>query len=817
MKSFRGMLFATAALMFLLLTAGSARSATTISIAQGWNLISLPLQQPVNTPVASVLSGVSGAYEVVWAYSNGAWKVYDPNDAAGSTLKTMQAGNGYWIKMLSAKKLSVSGSTPSSSIPLVSGWNLVGYNAPSCAAVSASSAGLSALGANLQVLWGYPSQGWQSYPSGGLTQLCPGAGYWIDVSGTATWTVGSVSGTAAQGSAIPSATVTLVDKNGNTAGGTTGSDGSFNISGTADLAPPFMLQVQTSPTNNLYSVSADPNASTTINVTPLTDMIVRSWYAVQGKTVDSAFANPAKNPPPTPTDVKIISSVVLAIVQGWLQAAGVDTNDFNLISTPFAANGTGVDGVLDLTSVTVDSSNISVGIANGDDSITQSSTVTPSNGSVSVSTTQTTSSGTTSPVTTSTVVPTTPTQATALAGINTTITNFVNTVNQKGSSLTGSDLAPYVDPNYLDNGENASQWETSVASFLVGASLTYTGLQINSLDTTDTPNIADVTFQLTITKGASGTVKPLEMNFKPINNVWVITGNGQIADAYVETWAWYQPSGPTFSYAYTNTLRLEVDDPLQNNVKSVTVSGLGVPYGSSTVGTATVPLICSYNPADCNGGQCPLCENSHGSSGTVKSFDLDISGYWPPISTIYTFTLTTAIGAQKTYYSTVTSEFGFDTSQTPPVPVPADYPSMTFTGGSPTLSDILSGGTFTGSIYVPVWDNNLDPPHFNWEGPNGNSNNVSNIDVDASWTSGLVVPGQMNNFTITIPPATIDSSPICPGGSGVCPIITFNDQQGNPQTGQIQGGWFGMDACYGNVAVASMPVACTTSGVEVTQ
>ena len=68
-------------------------------------------------------------------------------------------------------------------------------------------------------------------------------------------------------------------------------------------------------------MSADPNANTTINVTPLTDMIVRSWYTVQGTTVNTAFTSPGTYSPPTPTDVKVISSVVLSIVQGWLQAA----------------------------------------------------------------------------------------------------------------------------------------------------------------------------------------------------------------------------------------------------------------------------------------------------------------------------------------------------------------------------------------------------------------------------------------------------------------------------------------------------------------
>ena len=223
-------------------------------------------------------------------------------------------------------------------------------------------------------------------------------------------------------------------------------------------------------------------------------------------------------------------------------------------------------------------------------------------------------------------MPTTTPQSTALNGINTTITNFVSTANQKGASLQASDLAPYVDPNYLDNGENASKWETRVASDLAGLSLTFSGLQINSLDTST--NIADVTFQMTQTQNNVTSSQPVETNFKPISGTWVIAGNNRIADAYAQTWAWYQPSSPNNgSYAYSNSLRIGVNDPRQNNVQSVTVSGLGVTGTLSQTGTVTVPLVCSYNSADCNNGACPTCGNSHGDS-TKKAFELDISG-WP--------------------------------------------------------------------------------------------------------------------------------------------------------------------------------------------
>lgn len=157
-----------------------------LSLSPGWNLVSL-LLQPAKQSIASVLSGITDYVEVVWAYPNQTWQLYDPNDAAGSTLTTMQAGTGYWIKMASEKTLTVSGSAPPSSLQLSSGWNLVGYNGTSCKAASTALQGLT----GLQVSWGYPSQAWQFYDpnnsSGFLSNLCPSAGYWININQGTTW------------------------------------------------------------------------------------------------------------------------------------------------------------------------------------------------------------------------------------------------------------------------------------------------------------------------------------------------------------------------------------------------------------------------------------------------------------------------------------------------------------------------------------------------------------------------------------------------------------------------------------------------------
>jgi N-acetylneuraminic acid mutarotase len=198
-------LIAAAAIMLLLFGAvAGAQSPDLIFLAQGWNLISLPVQ-PANTAMASALSGISGSYDVVWGYPNQSWSYYDPNDPSGSTLPTMEAGNGYWIYMTVPWNLSVSGSAPSSSLSLLSGWNLIGYGGASCADVSSI---LSPISSRLPVLWGYQDRAWKVYDpkdaqGSTLTQLCPGLGYWLKVSEATTCTLPIYEWTWESGSNLP--------------------------------------------------------------------------------------------------------------------------------------------------------------------------------------------------------------------------------------------------------------------------------------------------------------------------------------------------------------------------------------------------------------------------------------------------------------------------------------------------------------------------------------------------------------------------------------------------------------------------------------
>jgi hypothetical protein len=407
--------------------------------------------------------------------------------------------------------------------------------------------------------------GLASAVAAGSTQITASSGSVTSTPATLTVSpAGSVTGTAATGAPLANATVTLVDAAGLTRTATTAADGTFTLL-TGGLTPPFMVKVQPTSGNALYSVSADANANSVINVHPLTDLILRSWYSAQGQTVDAGFAAPATLPPPTPVEVQLISNVVLQVTQLWLTKNGVDTTTFNLISTPFAADGTGLDKVLDDT--TVDTGANTVKITDG--ATTQNSTVTYNTTTSAVTITSSTSNGSsTSESSVSTIAPTQTVQAAALAGISSTMSSFAATLSAKGAALTSADISPFIAPNALNDGLSASLWTDSIVTDLRGQSGTVAVTSLNSLDSTGA--IADATFTFTTSTGAAQT---LDFQFQKVNGAWLVAGNQRItslsfsAEMRTNQGAQTPASGPD--------INVDVQAP-QGTVTSVTMSGGGI-------------------------------------------------------------------------------------------------------------------------------------------------------------------------------------------------------------------------------------------------
>ena len=167
------------------------QQAATINLSgPGWNLISLPLQ-PSDTSIGAVLAGISGQYASVWSFQNGAWLVYDPANPDFSDLTNMEAGWGYWLNMTEPATLSFTGATPSPSMNLFTGWNLVGYNSSTAIAIADA---LSSITGNVVSVWAYMNDAWLVYDPANpdfsdLSGMMPGYGYWINTNGACTWTL----------------------------------------------------------------------------------------------------------------------------------------------------------------------------------------------------------------------------------------------------------------------------------------------------------------------------------------------------------------------------------------------------------------------------------------------------------------------------------------------------------------------------------------------------------------------------------------------------------------------------------------------------
>jgi parallel beta-helix repeat protein len=178
-----------------------------ISLYTGWNLVSFNLH-PADTTITTVLSNISGSYDLVYAWDatgahsgGGNWMIYDPNRVFGNTLANLDEKMGFWIHMTAPATLNEVGSLPgTTNIPLhitAGGWNLVGY--PSAASLALPDCLRDhGVGIGYTLVYAYHANDgapWKLYNRNAifgndLTQMTPGWGYWIFVSGDSTWSVG---------------------------------------------------------------------------------------------------------------------------------------------------------------------------------------------------------------------------------------------------------------------------------------------------------------------------------------------------------------------------------------------------------------------------------------------------------------------------------------------------------------------------------------------------------------------------------------------------------------------------------------------------
>ena len=160
-----------------------------LSLNEGWNLISLPLQ-PVNTSLFSVFPPDEVNYTSVWTYYGGLWKRHDFESPFPhlNDLYDIEVGKGYWIYMNNSDVVTIRGSLVQDSVHLTNGWNLVGYNALASLGIAGA---MGSIEGNYTSVWQYENDDWDRYDLespfphlNDLHTLGPGYGYWINVNST---------------------------------------------------------------------------------------------------------------------------------------------------------------------------------------------------------------------------------------------------------------------------------------------------------------------------------------------------------------------------------------------------------------------------------------------------------------------------------------------------------------------------------------------------------------------------------------------------------------------------------------------------------
>ena len=155
----------------------------------------------------------------------------------------------------------------------------------------------------------------------------------------------AVAGTAATGAPLADASVSLRDARGQYAAASADDLGHFEIP-VAGMTAPFLLKAQTPDGRVFYGMAMGLG---TANVDPYTDFLVRAWYTARGGNPETAFVSTQALP--DPRGMQRLDQTLVGALGPALAAAGLDPQRFSLLASPFDADHSGFDRVLDQSRV----------------------------------------------------------------------------------------------------------------------------------------------------------------------------------------------------------------------------------------------------------------------------------------------------------------------------------------------------------------------------------------------------------------------------------------------------------------------------------
>jgi hypothetical protein len=482
---------------------------------------------------------------------------------------------------------------------------------------------------------------------------------------------GNVTGVAASSMIAVGSQVTLKDAAGHSASTTTTANGAYTI-GVSGMTPPFLLQV-TDGATTLFSYSPGSGVA---NANPYTTMALQAYYTAQGEQIGSLFAGTLNASSfPQPSQLALLAQPFASLLQPYLANASVpQPQSFSPFTSPFIANHTGFDQVLDRTAqifsphpgLSVDNGS---GTTAGPLSTTVSTQVTPGNATtlavVAVNTaTANSTAGTSSssaqlvPVGLSTTLQQTELSQ-AQAGVLLLFSHIAQLVaSANGGAVSAGQIAPYIDSNFLDQGVTAAAFATQLSSHFsgipAGTALTASIVRVNKFNPVN--ETLDATVDLTFTNGAtvsSGNYLDENDNAgygivykQEAGGGWDFYGQQTQFDAHVSL------SGTL----YYNANVQNPNTPSTNlSMMAQVPAAVGVLTGVSVSGPTNSLPNCA-NPPTFALSQVQLVQDPGLYNGEDR-FDLPmcqgaLTGTPPPAGSIYTFSLTEAAGptvVQQTY------------------------------------------------------------------------------------------------------------------------------------------------------------------------
>ena len=368
---------------------------------------------------------------------------------------------------------------------------------------------------------------------------------------TASPTSTLLSGTVAGGAAVIG-TVIVTDSKGETKGATIEADGKYTID-VAGMTGPFILKAAGTVGNTsvtYYSAATQADVGGTVNVTPFTNLIVSNIAAQIAETYFSNSNNIANianiSTLITEDSLNAAETALQAKLLPVLTALGISSS-IDLLRSTFAADHSGIDAVLDLVKVEVDTVSNIVTLRNALNDLAISTD------DVAIRTDDATAADTTK-----------------IEGINTgTVTDLDSVVKKLNSfgALFATRLPTETElfdsglfvtgSNFMMSGESFAEFASNVASEPDLIGLNFSNVDIKPV--VDNPDVLILT--AVMSSDEASFKESLRLKMVRTANGWKVQGDGRIADIEIKA----QAHRSTASY-FDGTNVIQTTETLQSGI-----------------------------------------------------------------------------------------------------------------------------------------------------------------------------------------------------------------------------------------------------------